>query len=184
MHASSAPTRSASSRLCARARLNQPGSLANQVREFLGWGHGGRPEMVFLGFGKYVRADRIYAVEPLRRRRARLRRPHPGLGRGHPEPLIASRTERAILAEMGTIPALGLVLRRRTRTSSRRRVRPVCSGACASTRDRSGTAISATSGSARLSRRSAPRSASSRSRTRSTRSRTRRRSWGCSASRR
>ena len=63
------------------------------------------PQMVFLGFGKYVRSDRIYAVEPLRRRRARLGRPHAGLGRGHPEPLIASRTERAILAEMGAVRA-------------------------------------------------------------------------------
>ena len=57
--------------------------------------------MVFLGFGKYVRADRIYALEPL------------GVGeRGHgartrvwiegiPEPIVASRTERTILADMG-----------------------------------------------------------------------------------
>ena len=42
------------------------------------------PRMVFLGFGKYVRSDRIYALEPLPRRRARLRRAHAGLGRGHP----------------------------------------------------------------------------------------------------
>ena len=60
--------------------------------------------MVFFGFGKFARADKIYALEPL----------GPGL-RGHgartrvwvegiPEPLIASRTERAILAEMGVVP--------------------------------------------------------------------------------
>lgn len=63
------------------------------------------PRMVFLGFGKYVRADRIYAVEPLRDEErgsgARTRVWVEGI----PEPLIASRTERAILAEMGTIPA-------------------------------------------------------------------------------
>ena len=38
------------------------------------------------------------------RRRARLRRPHARVGRGIPEPIVASRTERAILAEMGVVP--------------------------------------------------------------------------------
>jgi len=60
--------------------------------------------MVFLGFGKYVRADRIYAVEPLvddeRGSGARTRVWVEGI----PEPLVASRTERAILAEMGVMP--------------------------------------------------------------------------------
>jgi hypothetical protein len=57
--------------------------------------------MVFLGFGKWARADRIYALEPLE-----------GAERGHgrrtrvwvdglTEPIVASRTERAILTEMG-----------------------------------------------------------------------------------
>jgi hypothetical protein len=57
--------------------------------------------MIFLGYGKYVRADRIYAIEPITDNR-----------RGHgsrtlvwiegiPEPIVASRTERTILAEMG-----------------------------------------------------------------------------------
>ena len=57
--------------------------------------------MVFLGFGKYVRADRIYSLEPL-----------PSGQRGHgartrvwvegiPDPIVASRTERAIVAAMG-----------------------------------------------------------------------------------
>jgi hypothetical protein len=60
--------------------------------------------MVFLGFGKYVRADRIYALEPLaadeRGSGARTRVWVEGIA----EPLIASRTERAILTEMGTVP--------------------------------------------------------------------------------
>jgi len=60
--------------------------------------------MVFLGFGKYVRADRIYALEPLpadaRGSGARTRVWVEGIA----EPLIASRTERAILAEMGAVP--------------------------------------------------------------------------------
>ena len=59
------------------------------------------PRMIFLGFGKWARSDRIYALEPL----------EPG-DRGHgrrtrvwvegvPEPIVASRTERTILADMG-----------------------------------------------------------------------------------
>jgi hypothetical protein len=63
------------------------------------------PQMVFLGFGKYVRSDRIYAVEPLaddeRGSGSRTRVWVEGI----PEPLIASRTERAILAAMGAVPA-------------------------------------------------------------------------------
>ena len=59
--------------------------------------------MVFLGFGKYVRADRIYALEPLpsdaRGSGARTRVWVDGIS----EPLIASRTERAILVEMGAV---------------------------------------------------------------------------------
>jgi hypothetical protein len=60
--------------------------------------------MVFLGFGKFVRSDRIYAVEPLRDEDrgsgARTRVWVEGI----PEPVVASRTERAILAEMGVLP--------------------------------------------------------------------------------
>jgi hypothetical protein len=57
--------------------------------------------MVFLGFGKYARADKIYALEPLtgedrgggRRTRVWIE--------GVPDPIIAGRTERTILHEMG-----------------------------------------------------------------------------------
>jgi hypothetical protein len=57
--------------------------------------------MVFLGFGKYARADKIYALEPLtgddrgggRRTRVWIE--------GVPEPIVAGRTERTILQEMG-----------------------------------------------------------------------------------
>ena len=66
--------------------------------------------MVFLGFGKYARADRIYALEPLtgdergdgRRTRVWIE--------GVSEPIIASRTERAILAEMGSREAGGVLV--------------------------------------------------------------------------
>jgi hypothetical protein len=57
--------------------------------------------MVFLGFGKYARADKIYAIEPIRDERR-------GHGRrtlvwveGVSEPIVASRTERTILHDMG-----------------------------------------------------------------------------------
>jgi hypothetical protein len=57
--------------------------------------------MVFLGFGKYARADKIYALEPIT-----------GDDRGHGRrtrvwiegvegPVVASRTERTILHDMG-----------------------------------------------------------------------------------
>jgi hypothetical protein len=62
------------------------------------------PRMVFLGFGKYARSDRIFAVEPLpgdeRGSGARTRVWVEGI----PEPVIASRSERAILADMGVVP--------------------------------------------------------------------------------
>jgi hypothetical protein len=75
--------------------------------------HGDNPRMadgnrmVFLGFGKYARADKIYAIEPIRDERR-------GHGRrtlvwveGVSEPIVASRTERTILADMGQESAIG-----------------------------------------------------------------------------
>jgi hypothetical protein len=57
--------------------------------------------MVFLGFGKYARADKIYALEPIRGEDR-------GGGRrtlvwvdGIAEAIVAARTERTILHEMG-----------------------------------------------------------------------------------
>ena len=57
--------------------------------------------MVFLGFGKYARAEEFDAVEPLtgdergggRRTRVWIE--------GVPEPIVAGRTERTILHDMG-----------------------------------------------------------------------------------
>jgi hypothetical protein len=58
-------------------------------------------KMVFLGFGKYVRADRIYALEPLATgERGGGRRTRVWV-EGIPEPIVASRTERSIMREMG-----------------------------------------------------------------------------------
>jgi hypothetical protein len=67
----------------------------------------GAARMVFLGFGKYARADKIYALEPLRG-------DDRGGGRrtlvwvdGIADPIVASRTERTILLEMGQDAAAG-----------------------------------------------------------------------------
>ena len=71
--------------------------------------------MVFLGFGKYARADKIYALEPItgddrgggRRTRVWIE--------GVSEPLVASRTERTILHDMGAEAGDTVAARRRTR---------------------------------------------------------------------
>jgi len=57
--------------------------------------------MIFLGFGKYARADRIYALEPLGEgERGHGRRTRVWV-EGVPDPIVASRTERTILHDMG-----------------------------------------------------------------------------------
>jgi hypothetical protein len=63
--------------------------------------------MVFLGFGKYARADKIYALEPLGEgERGHGRRTRVWI-EGVPDPIIASRTERTILHDMGHDAAAG-----------------------------------------------------------------------------
>ena len=56
--------------------------------------------MVFLGFGKYARADRIYALEPITDGRGGGNRTRVWID-GIAEPIVASRTERTILHDMG-----------------------------------------------------------------------------------
>jgi hypothetical protein len=64
--------------------------------------------MIFLGFGKYGRDDRIYALEPIigdergggRRTRVWVE--------GIRDPIVASRTERTILHDMGEDAALAI----------------------------------------------------------------------------
>ena len=66
----------------------------------------GQPRMVFLGFGKFVRSDRIYGLEPIRgEERGGGKRTRVWV-EGIPDPVIASRTERSILLEMGQRDAL------------------------------------------------------------------------------
>jgi len=67
--------------------------------------------MIFLGFGKYARADKIYALEPLGEgERGHGRRTRVWI-EGVDEPIIASRTERTILYDMGhdTAASSGIV---------------------------------------------------------------------------
>ena len=70
----------------------------------------GATRMVFLGFGKWARADRIYALEPItgdergggRRTRVWVE--------GIPDPVLAGRTERTILHDMGQDAATATVV--------------------------------------------------------------------------
>jgi hypothetical protein len=56
--------------------------------------------MVFLGFGKYARADKIYALEPITDGRGGGSRTRVWV-EGVADPITASRTERTILHDMG-----------------------------------------------------------------------------------
>jgi hypothetical protein len=70
----------------------------------------GQPKMVFLGFGKYARADKIYALEPLRGdERGDGRRTRVWI-EGVNDPIVASRTERTILHDMGADAAASVAL--------------------------------------------------------------------------
>ncbi len=70
----------------------------------------GSTRMVFLGFGKWARADKIYALEPItgdergggRRTRVWIE--------GIPDPVLAGRTERTILHDMGQDAATATVV--------------------------------------------------------------------------
>ncbi len=71
--------------------------------------------MVFLGFGKYVRADRIYALEPIVGSER-------GSGRrtlvwveGIADPVVASRTQQTILDEIEEAGSSGAGRGRMTR---------------------------------------------------------------------
>ena len=69
-----------------------------------------RPRMVFLGFGKWARADRIYALEPITGdERGTGRRTRVWI-EGVAEPILAGRTERTILHDMGQDAAAATVV--------------------------------------------------------------------------
>ena len=75
--------------------------------------------MIPLGYGKFVRADRVFAVVPIEGSDER------GDGRrtyvhvdGMSEPLVASRSERAILADLDAAMAESAGVPRRRRRGS------------------------------------------------------------------
>ena len=74
------------------------------------------PRMIALGYGKFARADRIFAVVPIESdERGDGRRTYVHVD-GLTEPVVASRSERAILAdvEVALAEAAGLPRRRRS----------------------------------------------------------------------
>jgi len=71
--------------------------------------------MISLGYGKFVKADRIFALVPLEPGdRGDGRRTYVHV-EGLDEPIVASRSERAILAEVeaALVEAAGITQRRR-----------------------------------------------------------------------
>ena len=74
--------------------------------------------MVPLGYGKYVRADRVFALVPLEGAERRDRRRTYVHVDGVAEPLVASRSERAIAADVeAALSEAAGVPRRRASTS-------------------------------------------------------------------
>jgi len=73
------------------------------------------PRMVPLGYGKFVRADRVYALVPLERAERRDGRRTYVHVEGLEEPIVASRSQRAILqdVEAALAEAAGMPRRRR-----------------------------------------------------------------------
>ncbi|HEY1274456.1 MAG TPA: hypothetical protein VGF25_06085 [Thermoleophilaceae bacterium] len=74
------------------------------------------PRMIPLGYGKFVRADRVFALVPIEGpERQDGRRTYVHVD-GVSEPLVASRSERAILTdvEAALAEAAGIPRRRRT----------------------------------------------------------------------
>ena len=82
--------------------------------------------MVSLGYGKYVKADRVYALVPLDpAERGDGRRTYVHVD-GLTEPVVASRSERAILADVETAlaEAAGLPRRRRVTVTGQESLLP------------------------------------------------------------
>jgi hypothetical protein len=74
--------------------------------------------MVHLGYGKHVRADRIFGVVPLEQaERGDGRRTYVHVD-GISEPVVASRSEKAILADVEAALSEAAGIPRRRRSSS------------------------------------------------------------------
>ncbi len=76
------------------------------------------PRMVALGYGKFVRADRVFALVPIERdERGDGRRTYVHV-EGIAEPLVASRSERAIMTDVEAALAEAAGVPRRQRPAS------------------------------------------------------------------
>jgi hypothetical protein len=76
------------------------------------------PRMIPIGYGKYVRADRVFALVPLEaQERGDGRRTYVHVD-GISEPIVASRSERAILADVEAALAEAAGIPRRRRSGS------------------------------------------------------------------
>ena len=84
------------------------------------------PRMVPLGYGKFVRADRVFALVPLERAERREGRRTYVHVEGLDEPIVASRSQRAILADVETAlaEAAGMPRRRRVAVAGQESLLP------------------------------------------------------------
>jgi hypothetical protein len=82
--------------------------------------------MVPLGYGKFVRADRVFALVPLERAERREGRRTYVHVEGLDEPIVASRSQRAILAdvEAALAEAAGMPRRRRVAVTGQESLLP------------------------------------------------------------
>jgi hypothetical protein len=82
--------------------------------------------MVPLGYGKFVRADRVFALVPLERAERREGRRTYVHVEGLDEPIVASRSQRAILQDVETAlaEAAGMPRRRRVAVTGQESLLP------------------------------------------------------------
>ena len=84
------------------------------------------PRMIPLGYGKFVRADRVFALVPLERAERRDGRRTYVHVEGLEEPIVASRSQGAILAdvEAALAEAAGMPRRRRVAVTGQESLLP------------------------------------------------------------
>lgn len=74
--------------------------------------------LVSLGYGRYVRSDEVVAIEPIQQGRGPRRRTYVWV-RGLAEPMVASRSEHAIAADLLAAPGQAADVRQLRATLAR-----------------------------------------------------------------